>query len=299
MVKSVVFIGGLDATTTEQDLIKYFQRFGTIAKAEIVRNKSTNSSKGFGFVKFRDEESLVEVLGEPKHIICGRNVDCQRAQDSKNKKKHKAELRDKRVFITFLPADTTNEMVVSHFSKFGSLRSAYVIKEPDTDECKGYGFALFKRVEDAIKATEERTQLINGKEAQVARFKTKKQLNIHSKEEPNHQEKSKSSKSQRKTSTFQKESFNLHSACDPELSPGPIRRTPFSFEPRKRNKLRVGIAISKHQLNQLEEHSMRSPNNHKINKSRDLRDQTHRIVRISYGAYYYQNEVPMLRYFGF
>ena len=288
MVKSVLFIGGLDATTNEEDLTKYFQIFGQVNKAEIVKNKTTKTSKGFGFVKFKNEKDMVKVLNHYPHVICGRKVDCQRAQDTQNKKKHKAELRDRRVFITFLPADTTNQMIEAHFSKFGALRSAYVIKNPETNKCKGYGFALFEETEDAIKATEQNTQIINGKEVQVARFKSKKQLKYPNKNIKNQQSViSDESLSCKKTSSFLNKQKSKNSKDDALFEKRRNRNT-FCFENKKESKLKVSLAISKHQKTQMQKFFYENPLNQKINRRpEEIKDQTHRIVKLRKGVYSY------------
>ncbi|EOA28791.1 hypothetical protein CARUB_v10025023mg, partial [Capsella rubella] len=47
------FVGGLDHDTSEDDLKKIFSKFGNVNNSQ-----ETGSSRGFGFVTFKDEKSL-------------------------------------------------------------------------------------------------------------------------------------------------------------------------------------------------------------------------------------------------
>lgn len=47
-----VFVGGLPSYSTEQSLLAYFLPFGEIEDVNIVMDKHTSRSKGYGFVSF-------------------------------------------------------------------------------------------------------------------------------------------------------------------------------------------------------------------------------------------------------
>ncbi len=46
-----LLIRNLDRTTTEAELQKLFEAYGTVQFCKIVKDKETGSSKGFGFVE--------------------------------------------------------------------------------------------------------------------------------------------------------------------------------------------------------------------------------------------------------
>ena len=72
-----VFIGGLSATTTENDLANYFSNFGSVKECCIVSNRQTGTSRGFGFCEFEGPEGVQKVhvaqLKKP-HCVNGRVV---------------------------------------------------------------------------------------------------------------------------------------------------------------------------------------------------------------------------------
>ncbi len=67
-----IFVGGISLETTDQDLLTYFQAYGKVRKAFIIRNPHTNKSRKFGFVIMQDEHEADKVLLQKRHRI--RNV---------------------------------------------------------------------------------------------------------------------------------------------------------------------------------------------------------------------------------
>ncbi len=51
-----VFVGGLPFTTTDDELRELFAAHGKVASANVVRDRESGRSKGFGFVEFEDVE---------------------------------------------------------------------------------------------------------------------------------------------------------------------------------------------------------------------------------------------------
>ena len=51
-----VFVGGLPFATTDEELNQLFAAHGKVASANVVRDRESGRSKGFGFVEFENEE---------------------------------------------------------------------------------------------------------------------------------------------------------------------------------------------------------------------------------------------------
>lgn len=64
----------LFATVLPDDFKKYFERFGKVLSAEVMFNRETQKSRGFGFIVFDNEEAVERVLRQPTHIIDGKMV---------------------------------------------------------------------------------------------------------------------------------------------------------------------------------------------------------------------------------
>jgi len=54
-----IFYGGLDYGLTEGDVIAVFSQFGEIVDCNLVRDKKTGKSKGFGFLAYEDQRSSI------------------------------------------------------------------------------------------------------------------------------------------------------------------------------------------------------------------------------------------------
>lgn len=55
---------GLGWVTSEQELESAFSQFGEIIECEIINDRDTGRSMGFGFVTFNDEKSMRDVIEE-------------------------------------------------------------------------------------------------------------------------------------------------------------------------------------------------------------------------------------------
>lgn len=60
--KRSVFLGGLPFDTEEEELWTFFKDCGDIESVRAVRDKITNVGKGFGYVQFRDRDSVDAAL---------------------------------------------------------------------------------------------------------------------------------------------------------------------------------------------------------------------------------------------
>lgn len=57
----------------------YFERYGKVVTAEVMFNRETHKSRGFGFIVFEQEEGAERVCAEKEHIISGKVVEVKRA----------------------------------------------------------------------------------------------------------------------------------------------------------------------------------------------------------------------------
>lgn len=71
-----LFIGGISWDTNEDRLREYFQSFGVVMEAVIMKDRATGRARGFGFVVFADPVVAERVVME-KHVIDGRTVSLQ------------------------------------------------------------------------------------------------------------------------------------------------------------------------------------------------------------------------------
>jgi len=57
-----LYVGGLSYGTTDESLNSYFSQAGSVASAQIMMDKMTNRSRGFGFVEMGSDEEAQNAI---------------------------------------------------------------------------------------------------------------------------------------------------------------------------------------------------------------------------------------------
>jgi RNA recognition motif-containing protein len=62
-----LYVGNLPFGTTDDDLKQAFSAFGTVIKAQVIMDRETGRSRGFGFVEMADgaDEAIAGLHGKP------------------------------------------------------------------------------------------------------------------------------------------------------------------------------------------------------------------------------------------
>lgn len=82
-----IFVAKLDFDTQGEDLINAFTPYGEVASANVIMDKSTGRSKGFGFVEMENEEEAqraIEALNDTE--LQGRTIVVKKAEPRKERK---------------------------------------------------------------------------------------------------------------------------------------------------------------------------------------------------------------------
>lgn len=78
---SKLYVGNLSYNTTSSDLEQLFGQHGTVQSAEIINDRDTGRSKGFGFVQMgSDEEAQAAIEALHEKEIDGRNLTVNEAR---------------------------------------------------------------------------------------------------------------------------------------------------------------------------------------------------------------------------
>lgn len=72
---SKLFVGGLSWDTTDDSLRAFFSQVGTVVSAQVIMDKFTGKSKGFGFVEMSSDPEAQEAMQKLNgQSLDGRNV---------------------------------------------------------------------------------------------------------------------------------------------------------------------------------------------------------------------------------
>ncbi|XP_049806492.1 RNA-binding protein squid-like [Schistocerca nitens] len=75
-----IFVGGLTADITDNDIKSYFSQYGTVVDVQTPYDKARNQRKGFCFVTFDSKNVVRELLKTPKQFIKGKEVDVKKVK---------------------------------------------------------------------------------------------------------------------------------------------------------------------------------------------------------------------------
>lgn len=77
-----IFVGNLPFGATEAELTELFGQHGEVSSVEIVKDKSTSRSRGFGFVEMSSADAAKAAIGALNgHELGGRALTVNEARD--------------------------------------------------------------------------------------------------------------------------------------------------------------------------------------------------------------------------
>ncbi|CAF0761386.1 unnamed protein product [Rotaria sp. Silwood1] len=142
-----MFIGGLSWQTTPENLKNYFSQFGEVLECMIMKDAITKRSRGFGFITFKDVNSVEKVLAKDVHMLDEKQIDPKQAYP---RQKHpKMVTRTKKIFVGGLSANTTVEDVKKYFEQYGKVEDAMLMIDKQTARHRGFGFVTWES-EDVV-----------------------------------------------------------------------------------------------------------------------------------------------------
>ncbi|XP_071706457.1 uncharacterized protein [Rutidosis leptorrhynchoides] len=178
-----LFIGGISWDTNEERLKDYFQCFGHVIEAVIMKDRTTGRARGFGFVVFSDP-AVAQSVVKHKHIIDGRTVEAKKAvprddqqvfnnrtngSNSSSIQGSPGPTRTKKIFVGGLASTVTETDFKNYFDQFGSTTDVVVMYDHNTQRPRGFGFITYDSEESVDRVLQKTFHEINGKMVEVKR----------------------------------------------------------------------------------------------------------------------------------
>ncbi|XP_021718739.1 heterogeneous nuclear ribonucleoprotein A2 homolog 1-like [Chenopodium quinoa] len=204
-----LFVGGISRDTSDANLRDYFAKYGEVSSSIVVKDRLTNTPRGFGFVTFVVPSSVDDAL-RVQHVISGRPVEVKKAiprheqqsntqQSQQQQSPHRQQLpgqgyshtikgsvwnysngnygasnsdhthKTKKIFVGGLSADLTEEEFKKYFEKFGRITDVVVMYDNSNNRPRGFGFITFESEEVVEQLMQKSHHELNGKRVEVKR----------------------------------------------------------------------------------------------------------------------------------
>ncbi|XP_028672466.1 DAZ-associated protein 1 isoform X2 [Erpetoichthys calabaricus] len=175
-----LFVGGLDWSTTQETLRNYFSQYGEVVDCVIMKDKNTNQSRGFGFVKFKDPNCVRTVLDSKPHSLDGRNIDpkpctprgmqTEKVRAKEGWKTNKTDgSKSKKIFVGGIPHNCGEPELRDYFNRFGVVTEVVMIYDAEKQRPRGFGFITFEAEQSVDQAVNMHFHDIMGKKVEVKR----------------------------------------------------------------------------------------------------------------------------------
>ncbi|CAH2078042.1 unnamed protein product [Thlaspi arvense] len=153
-----LFVGNLSYDVDSQALAMLFEQAGTVEIAEVIYNRETDQSRGFGFVTMSSvEEAETAVEKFNRYDLNGRLLTVNKAAPRGSRPERQPRTYEPafRVYVGNLPWDVDNGRLEQLFSEHGKVVEARVVYDRETGRSRGFGFVTMSNeaeLNDAIAA---------------------------------------------------------------------------------------------------------------------------------------------------
>ncbi|KAK2664467.1 hypothetical protein Ddye_003041 [Dipteronia dyeriana] len=153
-----LFVGNLPYDVDSQKLAMLFEKAGIVEISEVIYNRETERSRGFGFVTMstvEEAEKAVEMFN--RYDIDGRLLTVNKAapRGSEPERPPRAYEPAFRIYVGNLPWEVDNARLEQVFSEHGKVVNARVVYDRESGRSRGFGFvtmATETELNDAIAA---------------------------------------------------------------------------------------------------------------------------------------------------
>ena len=158
-----VVVLGIPWQTEDETLQRHFSKFGPIEVAQIMREKFSGKSRGFGFVTFVSTVDAATAVGSD-HEIDGRRCEAKYALPEGRV----GSARTTRIFVARIPSSVTDAQFRGYFEQFGPVQDAYMPKDPSKSGHRGIGFVTYATPE-SVEIVMASSHTLNGNEIAIDR----------------------------------------------------------------------------------------------------------------------------------
>ncbi|XP_037292339.1 heterogeneous nuclear ribonucleoprotein 27C isoform X5 [Manduca sexta] len=166
--KGKLFVGGLSWETSQENLQRYFSRYGDVIDCVVMKNSESGRSRGFGFVTFAEPSLVNVVLQNGPHQLDGRTID-PKPCNPRTLQKPKRGGGYPKVFLGGLPSNVTETDLRVFFGRYGKVMEVVIMYDQEKKKSRGFGFLSFEDEISVERVTQEHFINLNGKQVEIKR----------------------------------------------------------------------------------------------------------------------------------
>ncbi|KAL8111572.1 hypothetical protein AgCh_019330 [Apium graveolens] len=159
-----IYVGNLPYDVDGEQLAGMFQDAGVVERAEVINNRETGLSRGFGFVTMQTVEEAERAV----HMFGGYELNDRLLTVNKASPRGTRPERvfspPNRIYVGNLPWEVDDAALKEIFSKHGKVLNARVVRDRESNRSKGFGFVTMSsksELNDAISNLDN--QNLNGR----------------------------------------------------------------------------------------------------------------------------------------
>ncbi|KAM3210542.1 hypothetical protein ACQJBY_064490 [Aegilops geniculata] len=146
-----VYVGNLPYDVDSERLAQLFDQAGVVEIAEVIYNRESGQSRGFGFVTMstiEEADKAIETFN--RYDISGRLLNVNRAaqRGSRVERPPRQFASSFRAYVGNLPWQAEDSRLVQLFSEHGEVVNATVVYDRETGRSRGFGFVTMASKED-------------------------------------------------------------------------------------------------------------------------------------------------------
>lgn len=181
-----MYVGALHMHTTEKSLTDYFSQWGEVSSCQVLRDKETGMTKGYGFVTMAEANVCAQILSKSVHIVDNRTIRVSLTHSTKNldfKPKNprnyeekielihevgKVDVREGRIYVGVLPDNVSPNILASHFSQYGIVATSNVSRAVHNTMKKNFGVVNFRETMAVKRVLQNPRHYIHEKHVDIA-----------------------------------------------------------------------------------------------------------------------------------
>ncbi|XP_024031330.1 28 kDa ribonucleoprotein, chloroplastic [Morus notabilis] len=151
-----LYVGNLPFDVDSEKLANLFNQAGIVEIAEVIYNRETDQSRGFGFVTMstvEEAEKAVEMFH--RYDLDGRFLTVNKAAPRGSRPERRVNEPSFRIYVGNLPWQVDDARLEQVFSEHGKVVNARVVYDRESGRSRGFGFVTMStetEVNDAIAA---------------------------------------------------------------------------------------------------------------------------------------------------